>query len=99
MKGLDTLAPKEIDIIAETRTRQVINDGGQQIQEIAPQIIQGAIEDIYKTPFRLLGQLGKYKFSQLKKKLSRLIKKWTIDKEMNIVLLSKFAKYHFLLTC
>ena len=75
MKGLDTLAPKEIDIIAEATTRQVINDSGQQIQKIAPQIIQGAIEDIYKTPFRLLRQLGKYKFSQLKKKLSRLIKK------------------------
>ena len=75
MKGLDMLAPKEIDIIAEATTRQVINDSGQQIQKIAPQIIQGAIEDIYKTPFRLFGQLGKHKFSQLKKKLSRLIKK------------------------
>ena len=46
MKGLDMLAPKaigqvlkEIDKIAETRIGQVINDGGQQIQKIAPQII------------------------------------------------------------
>ena len=46
MKGLDTLAPKvigqaseEIDKIAEARIRQVINDGGQQLQKIAPQII------------------------------------------------------------
>ena len=50
MKGLDTLAPKvigqaseEIDKIAEARIRQVINDGGQQLQKIAPQIIWGAI--------------------------------------------------------
>ena len=75
MKGLDALAPKvigraskEIDKITETRIRQVINDGRQQIQKTAPQIIQGAIENIYKTPFRLLRNLGK-KFAQLKRKI------------------------------
>ena len=47
----------------EARIRQVINSGGQQIQKIAPQIIWGAIEDVYKTPFRLLGKLGKQKCS------------------------------------
>ena len=31
---------KEVDKIAEARIRQVINDGGQQIQTIAPQIIR-----------------------------------------------------------
>ena len=72
-KGLDTLGPKvigqaskEIDKIAEARIRQVIDDGGQQIQKITPQIIREAIEDVYKTPFRILGKLGKQKFSQLK---------------------------------
>ena len=59
MKSLNTLAPsvigqasKEIDKIAEARIRQVINDGGQKSQEIAPQIIRGAIEGAYKAPFR-----------------------------------------------
>ena len=76
MKGLDTLAPKvigqaskEIDKITEVRIRQVINDDGQQIQKIAPQIIGGAIEDIYKTLFTLLGNFGKKKFAQLKRKI------------------------------
>ena len=59
---------KEIDKIAEVRIKQAINDGGQQIQKIAPQIIRGAIEGVYKTPFRLLGNLGK-KFAQLKRKI------------------------------
>ena len=74
MKVLDTLAPKEIvqaskeiDKITEARIRQVINDGGLQIQKITPQIIRGAIEDVYKTPFRLLGNLGKKKFAQVKR--------------------------------
>ena len=68
MKGLNTLGSKvigqtskEIDKLAEAKIRQVINNGGQQIQKIAPQIIQGAIEEVYKTPFRLLGKLGKQK--------------------------------------
>ena len=76
MKVLDTLAPKvivqaskEIDKITEARIRQAINDGGQQIQKIAPQIIRGAIEDVYKTSFRLLGNLGKKKFAQVKRKI------------------------------
>ena len=79
MTGLDTLASKiigqaskEIDKIAEARIRQVINDGGQHVQKIAPQIIRGAIEDVYKIPFRLLGNLGKKKFAQLKRKLSKI---------------------------
>ena len=79
MKGLDTLSPKlvnqaskEIDKIKETKIRQVINGGGQQIRNIAPQIIKGAIEDVYETPFRLLGQLGKQKFPQLKRKQSKI---------------------------
>ena len=60
---------KEIDKIAEVRIKQAINDGGQQIQKIAPEIIRGAIEGVYKTPFRLLGNLGKKKFAQLKRKI------------------------------
>ena len=79
MKGLDTLAaklinqaPKEIGKIAEARIRQVVNSDGPPIQKIAPQIIQGAIEDVYKTPFRLLGKLDKQKFSQLKRKLPKI---------------------------
>ena len=82
MKGLNTLAPKlinqtskEVDKIAEARIRQVINDGGQQIQKIAPQIIRGTIEHVYKIPFRLLGNSGKQKLSQIKKKISKLIQK------------------------
>ena len=83
MKGLNSLAPKlidqtsrEVDKIVEARIRQVINDGRQQIQKIAPQIVGSDIEDIYKTPLRLLGLFGKQKFSQLKRKLSKLVKKW-----------------------
>ena len=88
MKGLDNIAPKlinqaskEIDKIAEARIRQAINNGRQQIQKISPQIIRGPIEDVYKTPFRLLGKIGKQKFLKLKPNLSKnIMRKWSMEK-------------------
>ena len=54
MKGLVGLAPK----IITQATGQVdqIAQGGQQVEKIAPKIIKSAIEEIYKTPFRLVGK-------------------------------------------
>ena len=79
MKGIDSLAPKligqtsrEIEKIAEARIKQLINNDGQQVKKIAPQIIRGGIKDVYETPFRLLGNRGKKKFAQLKRKLSKI---------------------------
>ena len=96
LKGLDNLAPKlinqaskEIDKIAEARIKQVINSGGQQIQKIAPQIIQEAIEDVCKSPFRLLGKLGKQIFSQLKRKLSMI---GFLNKNQKILKSNNFKK-------
>ena len=90
VKGPYMLAPKlinqtskEIDKIVEARIKHVINNGGQQIQKIAAQIIRGAIEEVYKTSFRLLGNLGKQRFSQLRQKLLRIIKrKWVLKDKL-----------------
>lgn len=52
-----------------------VSSGSQQIEKIAPKIIRGAIEDVYKTPFRMLGNLGKKKFGQVKRKILNTIKR------------------------
>ena len=59
MKGLDALATKiikqatgQVDQITQRRIQQIINQGGQKI-------IKSAIEEVYKTIFRLLGRFGK----------------------------------------
>ena len=54
MKGLVGLAPK----IITQATGQVdqIAQGGQQVEKIAPKIIKSTIEEVYKTPFRLVGK-------------------------------------------
>ena len=49
-------ASDRLDSIAQRRIRQAIIQGGHMVEQIAPKIIRGAIEDFYKTPFRLLGR-------------------------------------------
>ena len=92
LKNLNNTAPKlisqtskEVSKIVEARIKQVINDDGQQIQKITPQIIRGAIEDLYKTPFRLLGKLGKQKLYELKRNILK-----AITKSSKVVLQIKF---------
>ena len=73
MNRLDADAPKlikqtsdETNRLAQARIQQLLHEGGQKIEKIAPKIIRGAIEDVYKTPFRLLGNFGRGKFAQIK---------------------------------
>ena len=62
-------ATGKINKIAQQRIDQVVRSGGAEIERIAPKIIRGAIEEVYKTPFRLLGNLGKKQFQKIKKRL------------------------------
>ena len=64
-------ASDRLDSIAQRRIRQAIIQGGHTVEQIVPKIIRGAIEDFYKTPFRLLGRLGERKLNQLKSKFIR----------------------------
>ena len=62
-------ATGEIDKKAQNRINQVIKLGGTEVERVLPKIIRGAIEDVYKTPFRLLGNFGKQQFSKTKRKI------------------------------
>ena len=62
--GIINKATSDIKKIAQQRIDQAIRTGGAEIEQIAPKIIRGAIEDVYKTPFRLLGNLGKKIFKK-----------------------------------
>ena len=64
-----TQATGEINKIAQDRIDQIVRSGGAEIERVAPKIIKGAIEEVYKTPFRLLGDLGKKQFQKIKRKL------------------------------
>ena len=62
-------ATSQIDKIAKDRIDQTIRTRGSEIGRIAPKIIRGAIKDVYKTPFRMLENLGKKQFQKIKKRL------------------------------
>ena len=62
-------ATGKINKIAQQRIDQVVRSGGAEIERVVPKIIRGAIEEVYKTPFRLLGNLGKRQFQKIKNKL------------------------------
>ena len=64
-----TQATSDISKIAKERIDQIVRSGGAEIERVAPKIIEGAIEEVYKTPFRLLGNLGKKHFQKIKRKL------------------------------
>ena len=66
---LITQAIAEINKIAQDRIDQIVRWGGAETERIAPKIIKGAIEEVCKTPFRLLGDLGKKQFQKRKRKL------------------------------
>ena len=60
-----------MDRLAQRRIQQILEHEGQKIEKIAPKIIRGAIEDVYWTPFRLLGNFGEKKSNQLKQKINK----------------------------
>ena len=64
-------ASAEINNITQQRINQVIGQGGKEAERILPKILRGSIEDLYQTPFRLLGKFGKQQVNKLKNKILR----------------------------
>ena len=63
--GIINKTTSDIKKIAQQRIDQAIRTGGAEIERVAPKIIRGAIKEVYKTPFRLLGNLGKQQFQKI----------------------------------
>ena len=63
-----TEATGEINKIAEQIINQFIWSGSSEIERVAPKTIRGAIEEVCKTPLRLLGNLGKKQFEKINQK-------------------------------
>ena len=57
--------------VAEQRINHIISKGGAEVERVFLKILRGAIEDVYQTPFRLLGNFGKQQLNKLKRKILR----------------------------
>ena len=55
MPGIINQVTGEVNKIVKQRINQIIRSGGAEVERVAPKIIRGAIEQVYKTPFRLHG--------------------------------------------
>ena len=67
--GIISKATADINKLAKERIDQVIRTGKAEIERVPPKIIRGAIEEVYKTSFRMLGNLGKKHFQEIKRRL------------------------------
>ena len=63
-----------LDKVIAKRVEQLSRETGQTLKKIAPRLIRGAIEELYKTPFCLLGNLGRKKYKELKKNVFNKLK-------------------------
>ena len=64
-----TQATGEINKIGQQRIDQVVRSGRVEIEQVTPKIIRGAIEEVYKTRFRQLSNLGNKQFRKIKRRL------------------------------
>ena len=62
-------AKNDVNKIAEQRISQAISQGGKDLGRVLPKILLGAIQYVYQTPFRLLGNFGKKTFNNIKHKI------------------------------
>ena len=69
--GVIKAAADDINRIAEQRINQIISKGGAEVERVLPKILKGAIEDVYRTQFRLLGNFAKQQLNKLKRKILR----------------------------
>ena len=76
-KQLNVLAPKLLDQLTAGLDKVSANRVNQ-FKQMAPGLIKGAFEELYKTPFRLLENAGKKKYESIKKKLSNKLKRLKI---------------------
>ena len=73
----------DLNDILQQRILQVITEGGAQLKQVGPQLLKGAIEDAYQTPFRMLGKFGKSKLAEATQQLNRELDK--IEKHVGIL--------------
>ena len=65
-KQLNVLAPKLLDQLTAGLDKVSANRVNQ-LRQMAPGLIKGAVEELYKTPFRLLENAGKKKMTLSKR--------------------------------
>ena len=67
--GVIKSASNEINNVAKKRINQILTQGGKEAECVLPKILRRTSEDVYQTPFRMLGNFGKQQLNKLKRKI------------------------------
>ena len=67
--GIIKNASSEINDTIQQRINQIISLGEKEIEMVLPNILRGAIKEVYQTPFCLLGKFGRQQLQKLKNKI------------------------------
>ena len=62
-------AADDINNMAKQRIDQIISQGGKEIKRVLPKVFRGVMEDVYQTPFKLLGNFGKQQLNKPKREI------------------------------
>ena len=62
---------KEIKNVAQQRINQIINQGAKEVERVLLKILREAIEDMYQTRFKQLGNFRKQQLSKIKNEILR----------------------------
>ena len=62
-------ATNDINNIEKESINQIISQTGKEVERVLPKILSRAIEDIYQTSFRLLGNFRKQQSNKIKRKI------------------------------
>ena len=69
--GVIKAAADDINKVVEQRINQIISKGGVELERVLPKILKGAIEDVYRTLFKLLGNFEKQQLNKLRRQILR----------------------------
>ena len=69
--GVIKAATNDINNSAKDTINQTISEGWKEVERLLPEILRGAIEVVYQTPFRLLRNFGKQQLNKIKRKILR----------------------------
>ena len=67
-------ASREVAFVTEKRMRHFIQEGGREVERVAPKIKKKHHRKKYKTRFRLLGNFGEEEYLQMKKNANNFLK-------------------------
>ena len=71
--GLIQNTTNQVHLIAQKNIARAVSQEGKEVERVAPVVIKKSIEELYKSPFRLLGIFDQQKYHAALRKLNTIL--------------------------